>query len=144
VTRAIISLLVPLLTASLFLGQDKTASSNENRNDSETCTIIFYREHHLGGSALRPSVYLDGKKLERLPNGRWFAVQVEPGKHQAHSNARFEPPIVIETVQGQTAYVKMTLDWAVPHGHGILHEVDPKKARSKIGKLKPLHNDKTN
>lgn len=38
-------------------------------------TIVFFREGHLAGSALKPSIYLDGKEVNRLANGRWFSVR---------------------------------------------------------------------
>ena len=51
-------------------------------------TIVFFREHHFTGSALKPSIYLDGKEMDRLANGRWFSVHAEPGKHQLQSSAK--------------------------------------------------------
>ena len=99
---------------------------------------------------MKPSVYIDGKQLQRLPSGHWFSVRVEPGKHQVYSTEKFESPIVIDATLGNTTYVKtlgnttyvkMTIDWGIPHGFGILREVDPKKAQSKIAKLERLHDD---
>ena len=56
-------------------------------------TLIFFREGHVTGSALKPSVYVDGKETIRLANGRWFCVEVEPGKHNlaAESEVTLKP-----------------------------------------------------
>lgn len=70
---------------------------SKNANES---TIIFFREGHFAGSALKPSVFLDGKELDRLANGRWFSVHAAPGKHELQSSAKNEPATLIETVAG--------------------------------------------
>src|SRR5260370_39665592 len=61
---------------------------SKNANES---TIVFFREGHFAGSALKPSIYLDGKELDRLANGRWFSVHAAAGKHELQSSAKNEP-----------------------------------------------------
>jgi hypothetical protein len=102
-------------------------------------TIIFFRESHFTGSALKPSIYLDGKEMDRLTNGRWFSVHAEPGKHQLQSSAKNEPATVIETVPGGTTYVQMVILTGNWRGGGRLLQVDPGDAQKVIAKLKPLH-----
>lgn len=102
-------------------------------------TIIFFRESHMNGSALKPSIYLDGKELDRMTNGRWFSVHAEPGKHQLQSSAKNEPATVIETVAGQTTYVQMVILQGTWRGGGRLLQVDAGEAQKVIAKLKPLH-----
>lgn len=102
-------------------------------------TIIFFREHHVTGSALKPSIYLDGKEVERLANGRWFLVHAEPGKHQIQSSAKNEPATVIETKAGETTYVQMVVVTGNWRGAGRLLQVESADAQKVISKLKPLH-----
>jgi hypothetical protein len=102
-------------------------------------TIVFFREHHFTGSALKPSIYLDGKEMDRLTNGHWFSVHAEPGKHQLQSSAKNEPATVIETVAGETIYVQMVILTGNWRGGGRLLQVDPGEAQRIIAKLKPLH-----
>jgi hypothetical protein len=102
-------------------------------------TIIFFRESHLNGSALKPSIYLDGKELERMANGRWFSVHVDPGKHQLQSSAKNEPATVIETAAGQTTYVQLVILQGTWRGGGRLLQVDAGDAQKVVAKLKPLH-----
>src|SRR5712672_4297001 len=109
---------------------------SKNANDS---TIVFFREGHFAGSALKPSIYLDGKELDRLANGRWFSVHAEPGKHELQSSAKNEPATVIETVAGQTTYVQMVILTGNWRGGGRLLQVDAGEAQKVIAKLKPLH-----
>jgi hypothetical protein len=112
------------------------ADADKAKEDS---TIVFFREHHVTGSALKPSIYLDGKELDRLVNGRWFSVHTEPGKHQLQSSAKNEPATVIETVAGQTTYVQMVILMGTWRGGGRLMQVDASEAQKVIAKLKPLH-----
>ena len=102
-------------------------------------TIVFFRESHFTGSALKPSIYLDGKEMDRLTNGHWFSVHAEPGKHQLQSSAKNEPATVIETVAGETTYVQMVILTGNWRGGGRLLQVDPGEAQRIIAKLKPLH-----
>lgn len=109
---------------------------NEKAKDS---TIVFFREGHFTGSALKPSIYVDGKEVDRMANGRWFSVHAEPGKHQLQSSAKNEPATVIETVAGETTYVQMVILTGTWRGGGRLLQVDPGEAQKVIAKLKPLH-----
>lgn len=112
-----------------------TADSDKGKDS----TIVFFREGHLTGSALKPSIYVDGKEVDRLANGRWFSVHAEPGKHQLQSSAKNEPATVIETVAGETTYVQMVILMGTWRGGGRLLQVDAGEAQKVISKLKPLH-----
>jgi hypothetical protein len=118
------------------------SSSNSAQADADKgkdSTIVFFREGHFTGSALKPSIYLDGKEMDRLANGRWFSVHAEPGKHQLQSSAKNEPATVIETVAGETTYVQMVILTGNWRGGGRLMQVDAGEAQKVVAKLKPLH-----
>jgi hypothetical protein len=106
---------------------------------SEDSTIVFFREAHFTGSALKPSIYVDGKEADRLVNGRWFSVHAEPGKHELQSSAKNQPATVIETKPGQTTYVQMVVVTGNWRGGGRLMQVDSTDAQKVVAKLKPLH-----
>lgn len=112
------------------------AATAEMSNQS---TIIFFREGHMNGAALKPSVYLDGKELDRLANGRWLSVHTEPGKHNVQSSAKNEPATVIDIKEGETIYVQMVIVNGTWRGAGRLMQVDGTDAQKAIGQLKPLH-----
>ena len=107
--------------------------------DAKDSTIVFFREGHFAGSALKPSIFLDGKELDRLANGRWFSVQAAPGKHDLQSSAKNEPATVIETVAGQTTYVQMIVVVGTWRGAGRLLQVAPADAQKVVARLKPNH-----
>jgi Protein of unknown function (DUF2846) len=114
-------------------------SAQPDADKGKDSTIVFFREGHFNGAALKPSIFLDGKEMDRLTNGRWFSVHTEPGKHQLQSSAKNEPATVIETVAGQTTYVQMVILQGTWRGGGRLLQVDEADAQKVIAKLKPLH-----
>jgi hypothetical protein len=116
-----------------------SAQAQSDVDKPKDSTIVFFREGHFTGSALKPSIYLDGKEMDRLANGRWFSVHAEPGKHQLQSSAKNEPATLIETVPGGTTYVQMVILTGNWRGGGRLLQVDPGDAQKVIAKLKPLH-----
>lgn len=107
--------------------------------ESGESTIIFFREGHFTGSALKPSIYLDGKELDRLTNGHWFSVHTTPGKHELQSSAKNEPATAIETKAGETIYVQMVVVTGTWRGAGRLMQVSSADAQKVIVKLRPLH-----
>lgn len=106
---------------------------------SSECTIIFFREGHVNGAALKPSIYLDGKELDRLANGRWLSVHTGAGKHDIQSSAKKEPATVIEVKEGETVYVQMVIVNGTWRGAGRLMQVNDADAQKVIAQLKPLH-----
>ncbi|HKV24776.1 MAG TPA: hypothetical protein VJN93_09320 [Candidatus Acidoferrum sp.] len=115
------------------------AEATPHADSSTDSTIIFFRERHYVGSGLKPSIYLDGKELDRLENGRWFSVHAAPGKHELQSSAKNQPATLIETKPGGTTYVQMVIVSGNWRGGGRLMEVDSADAQKVIAKLKPLH-----
>jgi len=114
-------------------------SAESNPDKGKDSTIVFFRESHYAGSALKPSIFVDGKETDRLANGRWFSVQAQPGKHQLQSSAKNEPATVIETAAGETTYIQMVIVTGTWRGGGRLLQVDAGEAQKVIAKLKPLH-----
>jgi Protein of unknown function (DUF2846) len=129
----------PAAQASTDVAKPSPNSPQSDADKAKDSTIVFFREHHFAGSALKPSIYLDGKEIDRLTNGRWFSVHAEPGKHQLQSSAKNEPATVIETLAGRTTYVQMVILQGNWRGGGRLLQVDSGEAQKVIAKLKPLH-----
>jgi Protein of unknown function (DUF2846) len=131
------TLLFVLLFPLLLSGRLNSTPSNQDGKDNTTA-ILFFREHHFTGSALKPSIYVDDKEVNRLSNGHWFLVKVEPGKHKLQSSAKNEPATIVDVAPGETAYVQMVILMGNWRGGGRLLAVDPKEAQEKVSKLKPL------
>ena len=129
----------PAAQAPADVAKPSANSAQADMDKGKDSTIVFFREHHFTGSALKPSIFLDGKEMDRLTNGHWFSVHAEPGKHELQSSAKNEPATVIETVAGGTTYVQMVILTGTWRGGGRLLQVDAGEAQKVIAKLKPLH-----
>lgn len=135
------TLLLTLLCPLLLVGQQNStppAPTPAQEGKDKTTAILFFREHHFTGSALKPSIYVDDKEVNRLSNGHWFLLKVEPGKHKLQSSAKNEPATVVDVAPGETAYVQMVILTGNWRGGGRLLAVDPKEAQTQVAKLKPL------
>jgi hypothetical protein len=86
------------------------ASTFAQQQPSQSATLIFYREGHYGGSARKPSIYIDGIEAGRMKNGAFFSVRIEPGKHNLTSITKREAPLVLDVKPGETDYVQMILN----------------------------------
>jgi Protein of unknown function (DUF2846) len=84
-------------------------ASFAQQQPSQSATLIFYREGHYGGSARKPSVYIDGIEAGRMKNGSFFSVRIEPGKHNLTSITKREASLVLDVKSGQTSYVQMVM-----------------------------------
>jgi len=70
----------PAAQAPADVAKPSPNSAQSDVDKGKDSTIVFFREHHYTGSALKPSIYVDGKETDRLANGHWFSVHAEPGK----------------------------------------------------------------
>jgi hypothetical protein len=44
---------------------------------AQAASLVIFREGHFAGSALKPSIYVDGKEVARIKNGSYFTMQIE-------------------------------------------------------------------
>lgn len=121
-----------------FLLSSASFAQSEQPTQDHKARLVFFREGHFAGSALKPSVYVDGQEIDRLPNGRWFSITVEPGKHSLQSSAKNEPATTVEVEPNETAYIEMIIAIGTWRGGGRLITVDSQEAEAKVRKLKPL------
>jgi len=113
-----------------------TVGSFAQEQTAQSATLIFYREGHFGGSARKPSVYIDGVEAPRLKSGGFFSIPIEPGKHNLTSVTKREPPLVIDLKPGETGYVQMILIPSGFSGDWRLVSVPADMGRYAVSKLK--------
>ena len=58
---------------------------------AQKATLVFYRPKRFVGSALTPSVYLNGEQVARLDNGRYFVIEVAPTHYKIESSMKHNP-----------------------------------------------------
>ncbi len=102
---------------------------------SQTTSLVIFREGHFTGSALKPSIYIDGREVTRIKNGSYFSMQIEPGKHNLSSSAKHESPLLLEIKPGETNYVQMIVVTGTWRGAGRLVPVPPDDGKIAVSKL---------
>lgn len=100
--------------------------------------VVVYRPSKYVGSALKPSVYVDGSEVGRLKNGRYISLPLAPGKHSFKSSMKNEPALEIEVKPNETVYLEMVLLPGTWRGGGRLVPVAQEDAKNALLKLKPL------
>jgi PEGA domain-containing protein/uncharacterized protein DUF2846 len=122
--RAILAVVVLAASCAPSLAQDGT--------------VVVYRPGKYVGSALKPSVYVDGSEVGRLKNGRYMSLRLAPGKHSFESSMKKEPALDVEVKSNETVYLEMVLLPGTWRGGGRLVPVAQEDAKNALLKLKPL------
>ena len=108
-----------------------------------TSVVYVYRYKQFVGSALAPSVYCDEVQLARMENGRYFAVNVDPGQHTFRSNDK-QSGIELDIKPGQEYFIRLEIAAGFMKGHGrlILTAAEQGRYELQSNQLKPLDADK--
>jgi hypothetical protein len=101
-------------------------------------TVVVYRPGKYVGSALKPSVYVDGNQAARLGNGRYISLQLAPGKHNFDSSMKKAAPLEVDVKSNETVYLEMVILTGNWRGGGRLIPVGQGEAKNALLKLKPL------
>jgi hypothetical protein len=76
---------------------------------AQDSTVVVFRRSDFTGSALKPSIYVDGNQASRLGNGRYLSLQVAAGKHSFESSAKNDAPLEVEVKPNETVYLEMII-----------------------------------
>jgi len=99
--------------------------------EQSQATIYFYRPHRFVGSALKPSVFVDGTNVGRMRNGDNIKFSVAPGTHAVYSNDK-STGLSLEAKPGQTYYVRIDIQVGAFKGHGGITLMDPQQGSYEI------------
>ncbi|MHB8217082.1 MAG: DUF2846 domain-containing protein [Candidatus Sulfotelmatobacter sp.] len=100
-------------------------------------TVVVYRPGKYVGSALKPSIYVDGNEAGRLKNGRYISLQLAPGKHNLESSMKKAAPLEVDVKPNATVYLEMVILTGNWRGGGRLIPVGEDEAKTALLKLKP-------
>jgi PEGA domain/Protein of unknown function (DUF2846) len=101
-------------------------------------TVVVYRTSKYVGSALKPSVYVDGNQVGRLKNGHYMSLRLAPGKHSFESSMKKEPALEVEVKSNETVYLEMVLLPGTWRGGGRLVPVAQEDGKNALLNLKPM------
>jgi hypothetical protein len=143
--RALRILLLAVSLSSLLAFAQEPAITAPQAPEAKQgkATVYVYRYKQFVGSALAPSVFCDEVQLARMENGRYFAANVDPGKHSFRSNDQ-QSGLELDAKAGQEYFVRVEIAAGVMKGHGRLILMSPEQGRYELQskKLKPLDVDK--
>lgn len=129
---AFVLLLLQVLFGVTALAHPQDASS--------TAKIYFYRYKQYQGSALKPSIYCDGKEIARMQNGRFFEIDMPVGEHTCYANDK-QAGAVVKFEAGNDYYFRTDLQAGFWKGHFRLDMVMPEQGKYDVSKLKPADKD---
>jgi hypothetical protein len=112
-------------------------STSQAPSGADDCLIVFFRPMRFVGSALKPSVYVDGQQIARLDNGRYFSLRVSSGKHQITSSMK-QSLLDLELKPDEPVYLEMAILPGTWRGGGRMIPSAESVAIATIAKLKPL------
>lgn len=78
-----------------------TALPQENK------AIVYIYRRSAKSSRVSPTVVLDGKKLAKLDEGRYFLVKLEPGDYSFTTESKTSKPIPLSVAAGKTYYLRL-------------------------------------
>lgn len=104
--------------------------------------LVFFRPSRVYGLALSPSVYVDGRQIARLDNGRYCSLYVSPGSHITTSSMKKESALDLDVKASEAIYLEMVILQGTWKGEGRLIPAPLADATRELGKLKPLEKNR--
>lgn len=101
----------------------------------EKATLYVYRLRDVGGMFNRPSVYIDEREVARIGNGRFFAVNIDPGQHVVRSTLKASA-VTLEMKPGHVYYIRTNFEATRYTGGLATTLVRPEQGWSELGQTK--------
>jgi len=108
---------------------------------SQFAYLHVYRSRRYVGSALAPTISVDGTKVARVGSGRRFTARLTPGTHGIHSDDK-SSAVTIDAVAGQHYYIRVDEETGFWKGHGKLTLLMPEQGKPEYQLQKPIEADR--
>ena len=86
-------------------------------------------------------MYCDGVQLARLDNGRYFAIEFDPGRHSCKSNHK-QSQLELDLRAGEIFYIRMEMEPGVFKPKGRLIPVGKTRGPIELRHTRPLSPEK--
>ena len=103
-------------------------------NKSSMATVVIYRESNFYGSALRPTVMLDGKEFVNVGNGVVFVGAFRPG-HYAFEMDDKKSGTALDLTPGKSVFMKVEVVSGFWKGGGRLVQMAPEQGKFEASRL---------
>ncbi len=133
--NVVIALLCLVITACATGPQFAEVQSTLPQLAESKGRIYFYRSANPFGSAVQPSVLLNGEKVgDSVPNGV-FLRDVPPGKYEVSLSTEVEKKLTFTLEAGEEKFVRMSISLGLFVGRVIPELVNPEVGRQEISGL---------
>lgn len=128
-------MILPFLMA---LASDK---GNEVITQDDKATLVFYRKGQFGGALQNYNVYVNGKKLCKISNGKFFSYNMTPGEAYLTSKAggvevfKKKETFSLDVEAGKTYYIECNLKRSLTRYRMEFTEVTQNTAKNVMKKL---------
>src|SRR6267378_3538849 len=95
-------------------------------------TIYVYRLRLTAGTFNKPSIYVDEKEIARIRNGRFFIVNVDPGRHVIRSEHK-TAVVTLDVNPGQAYYIRVAWEATAHTARAATTLVPPEQGWAEIG-----------
>jgi hypothetical protein len=141
-----------LFSATLFAQQSQTppatpppggAAAEKAAPDavSQVPLLRVYRQRRFTGSSLAPSIFVDGRQIARVGNGRRFTAKLTPGAHTIRSDDK-SSAITLDVKSGQEYYIRVDEETGFWKGHGKLTLLLPEQGKPEYKLQEPIEPDR--
>ena len=138
----VLSPLLVTLCAALLTGCATTGVSPQNPAvvaklqsvGSQRATVVIYREANFAGSALRPTVMLNGQDFVNIGNGRVFVGAFQPGHYVFQMDDK-KSGTEVNLAPGQAVYMKVEIVPGFWKGGGRLTQMAPEQGAFEAKRL---------
>jgi len=103
--------------------------------------LRVYRAHRYVGSALAPTIYVNGIQVARVGSGRRVSIRLTPGQHSIRSDDK-NSNISLDVKAGQDYYVRVDEETGFWKGHGKLTLMMPEQGGPEYKLQKPIEDDR--
>jgi hypothetical protein len=132
VRAALVIAALPLVAACASGPTYADLHANEPVLASEDGRIYFYREGSMFGSAIQPSVDLNGTKVGDAVPGGYFYVDRPAGDYEVSTTTEKKETVDVKLDAGQIRYVRLDIGMGVFVGHVIPSLIDPSEGAKEI------------
>jgi hypothetical protein len=135
-TRVILALGIAGLpiTAGAMAAQSSPATEAKT---GQAHVVVYRVSRYRDPKIIKPSIYCDGKEVALMYSGRFFTVNLSPGKHTITSSDE-HTSVSLDAESGATYYVRIAVVKGVWVNNTFsVHQVDRTEASPELARLTP-------
>ena len=99
---------------------------------ADSARIYFYRAAEMAGSAVQPSVKINGETVGDAVPGGYFYVDRPAGTYEISTSTEVKEAISVTVKPGETRYVKFTISMGLFVGHVSPQLIWPEQAVAEL------------